>query len=184
MEEGFQDAQGINEVTAMESDGDPTVEARPGEDGEEDEQAIHLEEDNLLEHVEMLLNRGDNFVSIAQSLGLSRKVLSRRLYCLGWEGVYHTLTLEECRDAISSVVPLDRAGCNWGIRTVQALLRRELKLRVPRQLVRDALHTMQPGHMRRREVRLLFRGQYNVTEPMVLWHMDCKSSIQLIHFTD
>jgi hypothetical protein len=66
---------------------------------------------------------------------------------------------------------------------VQSLLRRELKVRVPRQLVRDVLHAMQPGHMRRREVRLLFRGQYDVTEPMVLWHMDCEFPYtSLLHF--
>ena len=82
------------------------------------------------------------------------------------------LTPEECRDAILSVVPLDRAGCNSGIRHVQALLRRELKLWVPPQLFQDVLYAMQPGHMRRREVRLLFRGQYDVMEPIVLWHMD------------
>ena len=102
----------------MESDGDTIVEACVEEDDEEDEEAIHMEEENLVEHIDMLLNRGDNFLSIALFLGLSRKVLSRRLHCLGWEGVYHTLTLEECKDAILSVVPLDCIGCNWGIRTV------------------------------------------------------------------
>jgi hypothetical protein len=147
-----------------------------GDDVEEDHGAegpeIYIEEYDLVDHVEALLNRGDHLSSIATSLGLSRKVLSRRLYNLGWEGVYHNLTPEEYRDAILSMVPFDRGRCNWGIRHAQSLLRRELKLRVPRQLIQDVLHAMQPGHMRRREVRLLFRGQYDVMEPMALWHMD------------
>jgi hypothetical protein len=105
-----------------------------------------------VDHVKALPNRGDHLSSIATSLGLSRKVLSRRLYNLGWRGVYHSLTPEECRDAILSVVPFDREGCNWGIRHAQSLLRRELQLRVPQQLIRDVLHAMQPGHMKRREV--------------------------------
>jgi hypothetical protein len=140
----------------------------------EEDHPIHIAEHILLDHVEDCLNRGEYFSSIATSPGLTRKALSRRLFNIGWEGVYHNLSLEECRDAILFVVPLDRGGVNWGIRHAQSLLRRQLKLRLPRQLVRDMLYAMQPGHMRRREVRLLFRGQYNVTKPMVLWHMDCE----------
>jgi hypothetical protein len=128
----------------------------------------------MVDHIEVLLNRRDHLSSTATSLGLSRKVFSCRLYNLGWKGVYHSLTPEECRDAMLLVVSLDRGGCNWEIHHAQSLLRRELKLRVPRELVRDVLHAMQPGHMRRKEVRLLFQGQYDVMEPMALWHMDCE----------
>lgn len=147
-------------------------------DGSEDDTdgqiRIAIPEHKLVDHVEELLNRGDHLSTIAMALGLSRKVLARRLYDLGWSGVYHTLMPHECEDAILSVVPLNRAGCNWGIRHVQSLVRRELGLRIPRQQVRDVLHTLQPGHMRRREVQALFRGQYDIVEPMVLWHMDCE----------
>lgn len=166
MEADLESWVGVEDDNLSETSGENMDEA----DVEEDH--IHIPEHILLDHVEERLNRGEHFSPIATSLGLTRKALSGRLFNLGWEGVYHNLSPEECRDAILSVVPLDRGGVNWGIRHVQSLLRRELKLRLPRQLVRDVLHAMQPGHMRRREVRLLFRGQYDVIEPMVLWHMD------------
>ena len=51
-----------------------------------------IPEHELVDHVEELLNRGDHLSTIAMDLGLSRKVLARRLYDLGWGGVYHTLT--------------------------------------------------------------------------------------------
>lgn len=38
--------------------------------------------------------------------------------------------------------------------------------------MRDALYSLQPEHMQRRQVRALFCGQYDISEPMILWHMD------------
>jgi hypothetical protein len=181
MGDDYRDWVGVDDEGALEGDDDVAEEDDDGDGIEEDDGdemdgpiAAPIEEHELLDHVEELLNRGNHLSTIAMALGLSRKVLARRLYALGWTGVYHTLTPKECRDAILSVVPLDRAGCNWGVRHVQSMLRRELRLRVPRQHVWDVLHAMQPGHMRWREVRALFQGQYDVTEPMVLWHMDCE----------
>jgi hypothetical protein len=149
MDDDLWDWAGVEDQHPLESDEDDTQEDHAesnGDDVEEDHgvegPAIYVEEYDLVDHVEMLLNRGDHLSSIATSLGLSRKVLSRRLYNLGWGGIYHSLTSEECRDAILSVVPFDRGGCNWGICHAQSLLRKELKLRVPRQLVRDVLHAM------------------------------------------
>jgi hypothetical protein len=158
MNDEIPDWIGVDDENPSESDGEDM-----SADHGREERTVDVEEHDLVDHVEVLLNCGDHFSARSTSLGLSRKVLSRRLYNLGWGGVYHTLTVEKCRDAILTVVPLDHAGCNWGLHHVQSLFKRELKVRVPRQLVRDMLHAM-----RRREVRLMFRGQYNVTEPMVL----------------
>lgn len=137
----------------------------------------------LLAYVEDALNRGEKFNAIADSLCMSRNSLSRQLKGMGWGGVYHSIGLDELVTAITSHVPISRGGCNWGMRTVAASLRSSLGLRVPRELVRNALMSMQPEHMQRRQVRALFRGQYDITEPMILWHMDCKCEYILLAHT-
>ena len=126
----------------------------------------------LREFVERRLSEGEKFAHIAAGLGMGRNVLTRKLKEQGWGGVYSKVPMEELKSIILSEIPLGRAGSNWGIRTVQVALKLR-KLRVPRSSVRDALKELQPEHMDRRRVGRLFRGQYTVTEPMVLWHMDC-----------
>ena len=160
---------------AAEVDMDSDMEGRSADEEEIHAQmGIQIEANALVEHVDICLDRGESFSRIASSLGLSRKALSRRLLQKGWGGVYSQVSAEECREAILLVVPFDRAGINWGIRHVQALLRATLKMRVPRKLVQDVLYDMQPDHMQRREVRQLFCGQYDIIEAMALWHMDCE----------
>ena len=128
----------------------------------------------LLAYVKDALNRGEKFNNIANSLCMKRNVLSRRLKGIGWGGVYHSIELDELVHTIADHVPFLRGGSNWGMRTVAACLRSILGLRVPRAKVQDALLSLQPQHMQRRQVRALFRGQYNISEPMILWHMDCE----------
>lgn len=128
----------------------------------------------LLTHVEGALNRGEKFNHIAHALCIHRDVLSRHLKAVGWSGVYHSIGMDELKEAIVKYVPLSRGGCNWDMRTVAASLRCSLGLRVPRKLVRDDLYSLQPEHMQRRQVRALFRGQYDILEPMILWHIDCE----------
>ena len=89
-------------------------------------------------------------------------------------GVYHSIELHELVHTIADHVPLSRGGSNWGMRTMAVCLRSTLGLCVPRAKVRDALLSLQPQHMQRRQVRALFRGQYDISEPMILWHMDCE----------
>ena len=105
---------------------------------------------------------------------MTRNSLSRRLKTMGWGGVYHSIGIEEVVTAITTLVPIGHRGCNWGIRLVAASLCSSAGLCVPQETVRNALVSMQPEHMRRRQVRALFRGQYDITEPMILWHMDCE----------
>jgi hypothetical protein len=123
MDDDFRDWIGVGGEGALESDEDVAEEDGVEEDIEEDDGndmggpvVACIEEHELVDHVEELFNRGDHLSMVAMALGLSWKVLARRLYDLGWGGVYHTLTPEECRDAILSVVPLSRGGCNWEIR--------------------------------------------------------------------
>jgi len=129
----------------------------------------------MLDYVEDALNHGEKFNAIADSLSMTRNSLSRHLKAMGWGGVYHSIGTDELVAAITSHVPIVRGGCNWGMCTVAASLRSSVGFRVPREVVRNVLMTMQPEHMQRRQVRALFRGQYDITEPMILWHMDCKS---------
>ena len=112
----------------------------------------------LLAYVEDALNRGEKFNNIADSLCMRRNVLSRRLKGIGWGGVYHSIELHELVHTIADHVPLSRGGSNWDMPTVAACLRSTLGLRVPRAKVRDALLSLQPQHMQRRQVRALFRG--------------------------
>lgn len=69
----------------------------------------------LLTHVEDALNRGEKFNHIADALCIHRDVLSRRLKAIGWSGVYHSIGIDELKEAIVEYVPLSRGGCNWGM---------------------------------------------------------------------
>jgi hypothetical protein len=94
MNDEIPDWIGVDDENPSESDGEDMSADHGGE-----ERTVDIEEYDLVDHVEVLLNRGDHFSAITTSLGLSRKVLSRRLYNLRRGGVYHTLTVEECRVA-------------------------------------------------------------------------------------
>ena len=85
----------------------------------------------LLDYVEDSLNRGEKFNAVAESLCMTRNSLLRRLKTMGWGGVYHSIGIEEVVTAITTLVPIGRGGCNWGIRTVAASLRSSARLRVP-----------------------------------------------------
>lgn len=137
---------------------------------------VYLDGQVLLEYVERRLGRGDHFVEVAETLAMGRNSLRRRLQQLGWRGVYDTTNapIGDVIAAIRSEVPVMRAGVNWGIRRVQCRLRLS-GLRVGRQVVRDALNIMNPSHMERRQLGRLRRGQYTITKPMILWHMDCET---------
>ncbi len=137
----------------------------------------YLEGGELLTHMELELTCGKKFVDVGTSLGLNRYALRRKLQSLGWGGVYHDLYPKDLDEMIPQNVPLTRARCNWGIRFAQATLCQE-GYKIPRRMVRDSMHQLQPKHMTRHEVRRLNRGQYIVTTPMVLWHMDCKNSLK------
>lgn len=146
----------------------------------EQHRVVYVDGQLLLKYVERRLGRGDHFIDVARTLGMGRNVLRRRLELLGWRGVYDTpnVATRDVIAAIHSEVPVMRAGVNWGIRRVQCRLRLS-GLRVGRQSVRDALHIMHPQHMERRQLGRLRRGQYTITKPMILWHMDCETI--LIH---
>lgn len=136
----------------------------------------------LLKYVERRLGRGDHFIDVAESLGMGKNALRRRLQQQGWRGVYDTpnVASADLIAAIHNEIPIARAGVNWGIRSVQCRLRLS-GLRVGRQAVRDALCTMHPEHMERRHLGRLRRGQYTITKPMILWHMDCET-FPTLHF--
>ena len=136
---------------------------------------VYVDGQLLLKYVERRLGRGDHFSDVARTLGVGRNVLRRRLGLLGWRGVYHTpnVSTGDVIAAIQSEVPVVRAGVNLGIRRVQCRLRLS-GLRVGRQAVRDAWQIMHPKHMERRALGRLRRGQYTITKPMILWHMDCE----------
>lgn len=137
---------------------------------------VYVDGQLLLRYVERRLGRGDHFKDVAETLGMGRNILRRRLQLLGWRGVYDTtnVAIGDVIAAIRSEVPLMRAGVNWGIRRVQCRLRLS-GLRVGREVVRDALNILHPEHMERRQLGRLRRGQYTITKPMILWHMDCET---------
>ena len=134
---------------------------------------VYVDGQLLLKYVERRLNRGDHFKDVAEMLGMGKNILRRRLQLLGWRGVYDTTNaaIGDVIVAIRSEVPVMRAGVNWGIRRVQCKLRLS-GLRVGRQVVRDALNIMHPEHMERCQLGRLRRGQYTITKPMILWHME------------
>lgn len=149
------------------------------------EEVLSMQGLSLKDLVELRLNERHKFSHIAADLGLGRNDLTRMLNAEGWEGVYHHVPFNQLKEIILQEVPLLRAGSNWGIRSVQAMLRHR-KLRVPRALIREALSQLQPQHMERCQVGRLFRGQYTITKPMLLWHMDCKHGAQtrFLYFPD
>ena len=61
--------------------------------------------------------------------------------------MYHSIELDELVHTIADHVPISRGGSNWGMRTVVACIRSTLGLRVPRELVWNALFSLQPQHM-------------------------------------
>jgi hypothetical protein len=71
----------------------------------------YLEDDDLLVHVEIELTRGQKFVDVATSLGLSNYALRRKLQSFGWGRVYHNLNPKDL-EMIPQSVPLTRVGCN------------------------------------------------------------------------
>lgn len=141
----------------------------------EQTRVVYVDGQLLLQYVERRLGRGDHFIDVAETLGIGKRSLRRRLQLLGWRGVYDTpnVVSGDVMERIHREVPVMRAGVNWGIRSVQCRLRLS-GLRVGRQAVRDAMHTMHPEHMERRQLGRLRRGQYTITKPMILWHMDCE----------
>ena len=92
----------------------------------------------LLRAVEMRLNEGHKFSHVAGELGIGRNVLTRMLTAEGWGGVYHHVPLPQLKDIILAEIPMCRTGLNWGIRSVQAMLRHR-SLRVPWAHIREAL---------------------------------------------
>ena len=110
----------------------------------------------LLAYVKDALSHGEKFNNIADLLCMKRNVLSRRLKGIGWGGVYHSIELDELVHTIVDHVSISRGGSNSGMRTIATCLRSTLGLCVPRELVRNALFSLQPQHMQRRQMRAFF----------------------------
>jgi hypothetical protein len=64
-----------------------------------------------------------------------------------WQGVYHHIPIPNLKNIIFTIVSLQRGGSNWGIKIVQTTFQTTFQLiplRVPRSVVRDALHELKP----------------------------------------
>lgn len=145
----------------------------------------------MVEYVEGMLQEGVRFKDIAAALNFQDMRQLKRWMTkeLGYRfTVYHQLSLQEVCDKIEELLPIHENGVNWGIRQVRAALTSH-KYRIPERKVASALQVVSAYHYARRQrARRLVRVQYNVTIPMGLWHMDCKSIcnnfISQLHYCD
>lgn len=120
----------------------------------------------LLKYMERQLGKGGHFTN----------VLRRRfciLHLLGWGGGYDTpnVATNDIITAIHNKVPILQAEMNFDIRRVQCKLWLS-GLKVFRQVVWGATNVMHLEHMEQCQLAQLYRGQYSITKPMIMWHMD------------
>jgi len=127
-----------------------------------------------VDEVRKALDAGYTMTECALSLGMHRVSL--------WKAMkehdphfraYPTYTIDEVCNLITREVPLDGYGRDWGIRFVKAKLKRS-GYTISRHMVRDALDQLLPGVLEQRSRKCISRRIYDVTEPMHVWHMDCK----------
>jgi len=76
-------------------------------------------------------------------LGIERNNLSKLLKRHGWQEIYHHIPIPNLKNISSTLVPLQRGGFNWGIKSIQVVIWL-IALRVPRSTTIDALHDLQP----------------------------------------
>lgn len=72
-------------------------------------------------------------------------------------------------------------GRATGHRVVQAALFSRAGVRAPQRQILEVARRHDPAAMQARQERLLPRREYNVEQPMVVWHIDCECSPHLWH---
>jgi DNA-binding phage protein len=128
--------------------------------------------DQTLAYLNMRLSRGEKAGGIAAQAGVHRATLYRWMKRAGVER-FHSLEHAALDALITQIVPTTEKGRNWGYRMVQRSLRSE-GYRVPERQVLAALHRIDHDAVVMRSLNRFRRGQYSITEPMKLWHTDCK----------
>lgn len=103
---------------------------------------------------------------------MTAQTLSSRLREI-YDSYRHSLPREELLQAVDQTVHLSESGRLMGHRLVQAALFRHAGIRAPREQVLEALREHDPAGLAARQERILPRRTYDVTEAMILWHIDC-----------
>lgn len=109
--------------------------------------------------------------------GLWQKVLGKNF------SVYDHTNVEKLSTIIKYMLPVHQNGVNWGIRQVKATFSR-CHLCIPTCQMVVALKIILGFHYDPKKwTRHLWWMQYNLTQPMVLWHIDCEFlSLWILHF--
>ena len=89
------------------------------------------------------------------------------------EVVYrHHLPVDQLLSEIHTAVHLDQGGRAYGYRPVQAALADRRGVRATNSDILDALRQHDPAAVAGRQERIIQRRTYDITDGMVLWHMD------------
>ena len=105
---------------------------------------------------------------------VTAKTLSNRLHEQG-DSFRHHLPPEELVRVATEVAHINENGRATGHRGVQAALFDNAGIRAPRADVLEALRMHDPAALQARRERILPRRTYNVTQSMILWHVDGNS---------
>ena len=103
-------------------------------------------------------------------LQCSEDTLHRRLQAAGI-AYRHKLSTEQLLSEIHEAVHLTENGRAYGHRPAY-----RCNLQATNTDILDALRYHDPGAVTARQERIIHRRTYNITEGMVLWHMDSKPS--------
>ena len=87
----------------------------------------------------------------------------------------HHLPTDQLLSEIYQAVHLDENGRAYGYRPVQAALAHRRGVRATNCDILSALRQHDPAAVAGRQERIIHRRTYDVTEGMVLWHMDSKT---------
>lgn len=107
-----------------------------------------------------------------------QRTVSDRLKEVG-ESYRHHLTADEIVAAAEHVMRISTQGRATGCGVIQRQIFRQLGYRPSREAVLNALRQHDPEGMAARQERILPRRTYDVTESMVLWHIDSEALLVL-----
>ena len=107
---------------------------------------------------------------IAMLLGVSLRTVRKRMtdYGISVSGLYSQMSDEDLDCAVST---LKEQYPNSGYRMMNGLLQQQ-GIRVHHARIRDSMQRVDPYGVSMRWQECVRRKQYNVTEPLALWHID------------
>ena len=125
---------------------------------------------NTSQQLIQLLSLGFTCPAIAEMTGVSLSTIRRRMseYGLSVVALYTNISDIDLDQAVAS---LKHDYTNTGYRMMTGLLLQQ-SIRVQQLRLRESMHRVDPRGISIRWQESIKRRQYNVTQPLVLWHID------------